>query len=240
MKKNKKIIIIAGVSILIIGTIAFLLLRNRKKKSKLPNAKRYSNFSSEPVSVSYELEPLAYGKYQWSGTTGMPIDIYLKGDTPIFKKTPDGTTYCTGYTFAVCYVCLMNNGMIDDWQNEDVKKLHTIWNQADAKTKPKLCVEAISKSINGKKVLGKEVTLDSAKKGDFCQIWRSSGSGHSVIFLERVMKNGKVAGIKYYSSNGGVNQKTGKSGPGEATEYFTDSGGSVLKDNTYFARLNIN
>lgn len=221
-------------------TILYFVFRKMggKKKSTLPNAKKYSQFADEPVKVALQLEPLAYGKYQWGGTSGMPIDIYLKGDQPIFVKSPDGTTYCTGYTFSVAYVCLMNRGMLDNWSNDDVKKLQAVWNQGDAKSKPKLCVDALTKPINNQKTLGKEVTLEDAKPGDFCQIWRSGGSGHSVIFLDRVKQGDKVIGIKYYSSNGSVNKKTGKSGPGEAVEKFTDAGGSVLKNNLYFARLN--
>lgn len=210
-----------------------------RKKSNLPNAKKYENFGSEPIEVARQLEPYAYGSYKWAGTNGMPIDIFLIGDNPIFRKTPDGSTYCTGYTFATFFITALNRGLLDDFTNEDIRKIQTIWNQGDAKTKPKLNVDAITRVINPNvEPLGKEVSFEEAKEGDFAQIWRSGGSGHSVIFIDKVYNDkGVPIGFRYYSSNGGINQKTGRSGAGEGIEKFTEYGGKVLKNNTYFARL---
>ena len=244
---NKKWWIIGGAVALIGGlTTIFIFSNNRKKQgksldkssSKLTVASKYKKFGSDTLKVVEGLTPLAFGKYSWSGTSGMPIDIEFKDGEILFTKTSDGSTYCTGFTFSVGFVCALNRGLLEDWTNEDVEKLHTAWNQGDAKSKPKLCVDAISKSINGQKPLGKEVSLDNAIEGDFCQIWRTSGSGHSVIFLEKIIKDSKVVGIKYVSSNGSVNPKTGKTGVGENTEYFSDSGGKVIRENTYYARMN--
>jgi hypothetical protein len=52
------------------------------------------------------------------------------------------------------------------------------------------------------------------------------------------MKDKKVVGIKYVSSNASVNPKTGRTGVGEKIEYFSDSGGKVIRENTYYARMN--
>ncbi len=79
--------------------------------------------------------------------------------------------------------------------------------------------------------------MEDAVAGDFCQIWRKSGSGHSVVLIEKINKNGKVVALRYYSSNAGRNQTTGRTGAGEGTEYYSDSGGGMLRDKTYFARL---
>ena len=101
-----------------------------------------------------------------------------------------------------------------------------------------MCVDAISKPIaSNLKALGKEVSLEESKANDFCQIWRTTGSGHSVILVEKIMKDGKITGIKYFSSNASVNPRTGRTGVGENTEYFSDSGGKLIRENTYFARL---
>lgn len=245
MTVNKNKIMIGGIVVFTAVTLYFIYKKiksmgssNGKSGSNLPNASKYAKFGNEPLEVARQLEPYAYGSYKWSGTTGMPIDIFLIGDTPTFKKTPDGSTYCTGYTFATFFVTAMNRGLLDDFTNEDIKKIHQIWNQGDSSKKPKLNVDALTKVINTNvKPLGEEVSLEDAQAGDFVQIWRSSGSGHSVIFVDRVIQNGKIVGIKYYSSNAGVNQNTGRSGAGEAIEKFTEYGGKVLKNNTYFARL---
>jgi hypothetical protein len=151
----------------------------------------------------------------------------------------DGSTYCTGFTFAVCFTCALNRGLLEDFTDEDINNMQKIWNQGDASKKPKLCVDAISKPIaSNLKPLGKEVSLEQSEANDFCQIWRTSGSGHSVILMEKIVKDGKITGIKYISSNASVNPSSGKTGVGEITEYFSDSGGKLIRENTYFARLN--
>ena len=169
----------------------------------------------------------------------MPIDIYFKGADPIFKKPEDGSTYCTGYTFSVAFTVALNRGLLNDFTDKDIAKMQEVWNAGDPKSYPKLCVDAISKPLaSNLKALGKEVTIDQAKAGDFCQIWRSTTSGHSVIVLEMIKKDNKIVGIKYYSSNSTKNPTTNRSGAGENTEYFSDSGGTMLRKNTYYARLN--
>lgn len=244
MTRKGKIWLIVTIAVLAVGTTSFFILRSRRKgsknaKSKVPFANDYKNFGTEPVDVAKKLEPLAFGKYSWAGGSGMPIDIKFMSDAPLFTKMGDGSTYCTGFTFAVFYTCSLNRGLLEEFTDDDIKKLHSVWNQGDAKNKPKLCVDAISKPINDKlKALGKEVSLDESKMNDFCQIWRTSGSGHSVILVEKIVKDGKIAGIKYISSNASVNSLTGKTGVGENTEYFSDSGGKMIRENTYFARLN--
>jgi hypothetical protein len=213
--------------------------KNQKVKSKIPSANDYISFGTQPIEVGKKFEPLAFGKYSWAGGSGMPIDIKFNSEIPIFQKMSDGSTYCTGFTFSVCFTCCLNRGLLEDFTDEDIKKMHKVWNQGDASTKPKLCVDAISKPIaENLKALGKEVSLEQCEANDFCQIWRTSGSGHSVIIIEKVIKDGKIVGLKYISSNASVNPNTGKTGVGENIEYFSDSGGKVIRENTYYARLN--
>lgn len=239
--KNKTLnsILITGALILSGFGIYMIIKRFKKTKiSNIPNAEKYKKYGSNPIEVALELEPLAYGQYKWTSTSGMPIDIYFKGDKPLFEKTKDGSTYCTGFTFTVFYICALNRGLLNNFTNADIKKLQSTWNEGEPSQKPKLCVDAISKSVSANlPPLGKEVSLESAQKGDFCQIWRAN-SGHSVILVEKITKENKIVGFKYYSSNSGINQKTKRSGAGYGTEYFSDSGGKMLRDKTYFARLN--
>jgi hypothetical protein len=208
--------------------------------SKIPNLDKYKDYGTDPIDIAKDLQPLSTGPYKWvSGSSGMPIDIYFKSENPIFKKPSDGSTYCTGYTFAVGFITCLNRGLLSDFTDAGIKKMQEIWNVGDAKTYPKLCVDAIANNkFSTSKTLGKEVTAENAKEGDFCQIWRNTGSGHSVIVLEMIKKEGKIIGIKYYSSNSKINPKTQRSGPGENIEYFSDSGGKVIRNKTYFARVN--
>ena len=202
---------------------------------------KYKDYGTDPVEIAKDFQAVATGPYSWEGGTGMPIDIYFKSESPLFKKPSDGSTYCTGFTFAVGYVTCLNLGLLNSFTDADIIKMQKVWNQGDAKTYPKLCVDAIANTkYSDEKVLGEEVTIENVKPGDFCQIWRNTGSGHSVIVLEMIKKDGKTVGIKYYSSNTKINPQTKRSGPGENTEYFTDAvgmGGKVLRNKTYFARI---
>ena len=244
MTRKGKIWLIVTIAVLAVGTTSFFIIRSRRKsgksaKSKLPFADDYKNFGTEPIEVAKKFEPLAFGKYSWAGGSGMPIDIKFISDTPLFSKMTDGSTYCTGFTFAVCFTCSLNRGLLEDFTDDNVKKMQSVWNQGDAQNKPKLCVDAISKPLaSNLNAIGKEVSLQESEANDFCQIWRTSGSGHSVILVEKIVKDGKITGIKYISSNASVNPISGKTGVGENTEYFSDSGGKMIRENTYFARLN--
>ena len=77
------------------------------------------------------------------------------------------------------------------------------------------------------------MSLENAQEGDFCQLWRTNGSGHSVIFESHIYDGDSIIGINYRSS-----QKS-TDGIGSSSEHFSDSGkGKVDKDVTYFGRMN--
>lgn len=216
-----------------------LIPSEKKESSEILNAYRYKEYGINPLEISEDFESISTGPYDWKdGSSGMPIDIYFKSESPLFKKPSDKSTYCTGFTFAVGFVTCLNRGLLNDFTDEDIIKMQKVWNQGDSKTYPKLCVDAIAntKYSNGK-TLGEEVFIENVKEGDFCQIWRNTGYGHSVIVKEIIKTDGLPTAIKYYSSNTKINPKTKRSGPGENTEYFTNNGGKVLKNKTYFARV---
>lgn len=202
-------------------------------------SEKYRHFSDKPLEVARQLEAYAYGKYRWPFESGMPIDIFFKSDSALFKKTPDGSTFCSGYTFAAFYIAALNRGLLNNYSNRDVIQLQKTWFHGKARNQPRLLIDALTRPAgNGFQPLGFEVTFEEARPGDFAQIWRSNGSGHSVIFIEKIFKDGKPAGFRYYSSNNTINTKTGRTGAGERVEMFSDFGGKMLKNKTYFARLN--
>lgn len=224
--------------------VYFVFSKRKKSKSSkkvlgILNANKYEKYSIDSLANARAFEPLAFGSYKWNSGGGLPIDVYFKSPDPVFKKTADGSTYCTGYTFAVGFVTALNRGLLNDFTDKDIVKMQVVWNDGIAKNYPKLCVDAIAKPLaSNLTALGKEVSLEQTKAGDFCQIWRTKGSGHSVIVVETIKKDNKIVGLKYYSSNGTVNPTTKRTGAGENTEYFSDSGGTMLRKNTYYARLN--
>jgi len=179
------------------------------------------------------------GDYRYhENTTGLPIDIYFEGQTATLTKPADGTTHCAGFTFAVCYVTALNRGLLNDFTEEDIKKMWGIWTEADGTRYPKMCVKAISEPMRaGLKRIGREVSLAEAQSGDFCQIWRTTGTTHQAIVVEKILKDGKIVGLKYLSSNPIVNPDTNKTGIGVVAEFFQGSGGDMFLENTYFARI---
>ena len=57
--------------------------------------------------------------------------------------------------------------------------------------------------------------------GDFVQLWRHDGSGHSVIFLDWVRDGEALVGLRYWST------QTTTNGIGEAVERFGTEGRAI-------------
>ncbi len=58
--------------------------------------------------------------------------------------------------------------------------------------------------------------LEDARPGDFVQLWRHSGSGHSVIFLGWERERGKIVAMRYWSTQRatrGIGVRTERFGP---------------------------
>lgn len=179
------------------------------------------------------------GEYRWyPGSSGLPIDIYFESDKALIKAPEDQSTHCAGFTFAVFFVTALNRGLLNNFTDNDIKTLFQVWNESDGTKYPKLCVKAISQPIRaGLQPLGKEVSLEQARPGDFCQIWRTTGTAHNAIIVEVLRDGANIIGLKYYSSNPIANPETNKTGIGLAIEKFSDVGGTMLRPFTYFARL---
>jgi hypothetical protein len=87
--------------------------------------------------------------------------------------------------------------------------------------------------------IGKRITnLEEAKAGDFIDFSRENNTGHTAVFINWIRDNGKIIGLKYWSSQestNGINYKT---------EYFnvlnsnSKKYGSVNINNVYIARIN--
>ena len=70
-----------------------------------------------------------------------------------------------------------------------------------------------------------------AKAGDFVQIWRNNGSGHSVIFMNWITNDKKeITGLKYWSSQT-------KKGIETNTEYFGTEKKQMTREHTFVSRV---
>lgn len=150
----------------------------------------------------------------------------------LFKGDPKGRCFCCGLTFEVFMQAfeawckqVKRPYKLKTYDSAEVKKLKYEWfgSNGDRST------------INGavtKRGLGVRITdWKQAKAGDFIQLWRHSGSGHSVVFLEWKKKGKQIVGLTYWST-----QRSTK-GIGKRTELFGDKGSAVKRDELYIVRI---
>lgn len=176
---------------------------------------------------SYRCKPLEYDKY-----LGVTQNLFYQGRI-VARAHPNGTrcSYCCGLTFEILYRAMklrnMQKGIDPDNFNNmsfyDLFNLLQLWYIEGEDDSPQKGIEFYG--------LGKKITnWDEAKSGDFCDFSRNNSSGHSVIFI-RWVKNpeGKITGLEYFSSN--------SRGVGYLTEYFSDTGGKILRDLVHLARV---
>ena len=190
-------------------------------------AKRNSAKEIDTVAVARTFPDGGGYNLKWGGT-GTPEEIRFN-DTRILAKGTGGT-YCCGFTFNVVMKAAAEAKLLEGKTVEQVKRFQKEWYGAvsEPDIREKQCAVAL-----GGLGIGKQVTPDEAKAGDFMQFWRGK-SGHSVVFLNWVEKDGKRVGFNYRSSQGSTD------GIGDKVEYFKDSGvegGEVDPKRMYFGRL---
>lgn len=153
------------------------------------------------------------GGYNWKPkNSGTPEEICFDGETILGKGNG---TFCCGFTLAVAMKVAEERKLLAEKKVDEIRDLQKDWyGDGSEKEKETLCVYGVEKLG-----IGKAVSHDEAKPGDFAQFWRTTGSGHSVIFLEWVEEKGKRVGVKYRSS-----QKS-TDGIGNRVEYFSDAKG---------------
>jgi len=161
----------------------------------------------------------------WKGS-GLPEDIVFGGRT-ILAKGANGT-YCCGFTFAVAMRLAESRGLLAGKSVEQVQRFQREWYGATPESREKQC--ALAAANLG---IGREVPLEEARSGDFIQFWRASGTGHSVVLLRPIRRDGRLVGLEYRSSQGSTN------GIGNRIEHFADADpkGTLLRDRTYACRL---
>jgi hypothetical protein len=140
---------------------------------------------------------------------------------------PKGRAYCCGLTFEVfldawklwCHR-QARPWRIRDLDLEDVRRLQSQWfGSKDDRT----CLRtAFVENGLGTRLLD----FEKAQPGDFVQLWRNNGSGHSG-------KNGEISGLRYWSTQNRTN------GVGEATETFGSRPNEMKRDEFYLCRAGV-
>lgn len=210
---------------------------------ELPQEKDSPDLNSFVLDVigTYEI-----GKYpyllnnDYANYNGVTTNIVYQG-TLLAKAHPSGNraSHCVGITFEVFVRAMRERNKTlgipqDDFNGmsaEDLREFMLTWYVASGSKKNSNIVVAVEKYGVGTGI----TRLEDAKPGDFVDISRENGTGHTTVFINWVKENNKIIGIKYWSSQGsGINYKT---------EYFnvTDSNGrkygNVRIDLVYIARV---
>lgn len=168
------------------------------------------------VSTAREFER-SYGAlpYRWvDGATGSPVPVVFDGKL-ILEGDPYGV-HCSGFTFAVAMKAMESFGT-RNYRLRDSSHMRAFQREWFAATDDSEELGPIQAMRNFG--LGTQVhRMDDARSGDFVQMWRENGSGHSAVLLDLISENGQVVGIRYLSA-----QQTETNGIGVREEYFSDN-----------------
>lgn len=164
------------------------------------------------------------GGYELNGT-GVPVEIRHNGVLILPKGVK---TYCSGFTFATAMITAERLGLLKGKTVDQIKRFQREWygGAGDPEKQQGPAMRNLG--------IGDNVPVQQAKPGDFLQLWRVGGSGHSTVFTGWLMdpaRPGVPVGFTYRSSQPRTN------GIGDSQERFSDAGGSVLRDRIYFSRL---
>ncbi|MEW6622920.1 MAG: hypothetical protein AB1420_07315 [Bacillota bacterium] len=188
------------------------------------------------------------GKYPYLLNTdyqnynGVTTDLKYK-DQLLLKAHPSGSkaSHCSGITFEVFFKAMQERNKqlgisLDNFNGmtwEELFDFVLLWYVADGVKKNSNVAVAVEKYGIGKRVKN----LEDAKPGDFIDFSRENNTGHTVVFMNWIKKDGQIIGLRYWSSQEstkGINYKT---------EYFNikDSNGrkygNVIKDQLHIARV---
>jgi hypothetical protein len=144
----------------------------------------------------------------------------------------EGRCHCCGLTFEVFLQAWQRWAKeagrperVLDLDVEGVRRLQTQW---FGSPEDRSCLHTAIVA-NG---LGRRIDrVEDARPGDFVQLWRTNGTGHSAVFLEAVREDGRIVGLRYWSTQGSTN------GVARHVERFEDAGGTVTRDELWICRV---
>ena len=209
--------------------------------AKAPRLPKLGAFNTHVLAVVETYPTDGTHGYHWpkSGTwSGNTRTLHYDGKV-LLEGDAKGRCHCCGLTFEVFLraferwtTSVKQPFKILDMTRRDVLRLKGEWFGVSGD-------RATLHTAITKNKLGVRITdWKQAKDGDFVQLWRYSGSGHSVVFRKWKRRGKKIIGITYWSSQGSTN------GIGERTELFGDpkrdkkaNGSKVKPDEFYLCRI---
>lgn len=209
--------------------------------AKSPALPKLGDFNAHVLAIVKTYPTDGTHQYHWpkSGTwSGNTRTLHYDGEV-LLEGDAQGRCHCCGLTFEVFLraferwcVAVKRPFKILTMARKDVLRLKGEWFGASGD-------RATLHTAITKNKLGVRITdWNDAKPGDFVQLWRYSGSGHSVVFRAWKRHGKKIIGLTYWSSQGSTN------GIGERTELFGDpkaskktNGSKVKPDEFYLCRI---
>ncbi len=173
----------------------------------------------------------SYGYYwpsdsDWAGTTQ---DIWYRGEL-VAEGDPEHRSYCSGITWETFMRAWQGldgdtagDGTINGMTVDDLYDFRTDWYVRE------LWGDGVGIAIENYGIGERITNLEDVRPGDYVQIWRYSGSGHTFIFIDWERDDDdRIIGLRYWSSQGSTD------GIAYNEEYF-GSGGSDLDPSYFFA-----
>lgn len=140
----------------------------------------------------------------WPGTT---CDLLYRG-TKVCEADPKGRCYCCGLTFEVFVKSWKawcegqkTEFRIPGVDGHELLALRGDWFGSTGDEKRQLQHAVVARKLG--RALDR---IEDARPGDFVQLWRGTGTGHSVVFIEwKRDANGRLRALRYWSTQKGTN-----------------------------------
>ncbi len=165
--------------------------------------------------------------YEWSGN-GVTHNIYYQGTLILADNQTGNRCYCSGITYEVfmdAYATYNTAKGFNDIYGMTPAQANTFRQEWYGWNDVRCSVAAITKYKCGYQIPYNQKW--KMKPGDDVQLWRTSGSGHSVIFIDWVRDaQQNITGIRYWSTQSSTN----------GINYNTESFSSLKDAECYYAR----
>ena len=177
----------------------------------------------------------------YANYNGVTSNLYYQGKL-LLKAHPSGNraNHCVGITFEVFFRAMKDWNQQQGDAGDTIKGLNyeqlydfiLKWYAAGPKTENNLVI-ALEKYKLGKRI----TNFEEASPGDFIDFSRENQTGHTVVLIDWVRVNGKIVGLKYWSSQESTN------GIDYKTEYFNilrsdgTKYGNIMMDKVYIGRV---
>ncbi len=170
----------------------------------------------------------------YANYNGVTENIYYQGNL-LLKAHPSGNkaSHCVGITFEVFYKAMIewnklhgdNTGLIKNMSYSQLADMMLTWYVANGPKEISNVAVAVEKYGLGRRIYD----LNEARAGDFMDFSRVNGTGHTVVFIGWIKENGRIVGLKYWSS------QSATKGIAYNQEYF-----NVVRSNGKRGKVDIN